>query len=202
MGIWKSDLLALQRFQRPSITLRGLSETTNPAKDLKCLVLEARPSLHNFGQRVMEIFVSKGYIPAVKGTFRIAGPKLMETSFLGTNIPNTKTTMLGKGYMRWPSFDTSEFYPKYKDFPWSAEFPLKKLCISKTRLKDVWRRQKLIKTGYQDISIPLPGVSVDDFSANPPDNYYERACKTKFKNKPGTQLIIPSSGQLYSDEDL
>lgn len=192
----------LRRLQPLRVRLHGLRAERLVTKNLICNPIEEKPMLCDFINIVDDIFGAEGYVPVNKGGRDVIRPKLMDTRHLKSNVINEKVTLLGKGFTRQPDFDSSIVYSKYKDFPWTATYPLEKLCISELGIKDVWRQGRLVKTGYRDIAtVPLPGVSPSDFVPDHPDDLYEKAYKTKRRNMPITGMNIPSSGKPYDSSD-
>lgn len=66
----------------------------------------------------------------------------MRTKFFKNDVIEEKKRKKRKGrgkkvkpLPRSPSFDASDLYQKYKDFKWTAEFPLERICISRFGLR-------------------------------------------------------------------
>ena len=89
---------------------------------------------------------------------------------------------------------------KYKDFEWTTEFPLERLCISELGLKAFRKDGELVRTGYRDIaSVPFPGVParvVDELAMRRSNEEHEKAYKTKKQSLPTCPLLIPSTPTL------
>ena len=125
---------------------------------------------------------------------------IMKLTWFPTDVVNQKTTLRGKGYVLTPKFDASDLVQKYKDFEWTTEFPLERLCISELGLKAFRKDGELVRTGYRDIaSVPLPGVParvVDELAMRRSNEEHEKAYKTKKQSLPTCPLLIPSTPTL------
>ena len=124
----------------------------------------------------------------------------MKLNWFPTDVVNQKITLRGKGYVRRPKFDASDLVQKYKDFEWTTEFPLERLCMSELGLKDFREDGELVRTGYHDIAcVPLPGVPahvVDELATRRSNEQHEKAYKTKQRKLPKCPLLIPSTPSL------
>ncbi len=118
----------------------------------------------------------------------------MNTAWLRTDIPNEKPTLKRRNAFLEPTFDASDLIAKYKDFEWTTDFPLERLCISELGLKDIVRNREVVGMGYRDIaSVPLPGYIFSGALDGGINDTYEKAAKTIRKSHPVCPLVIPSS---------
>lgn len=189
--------------QIPRVSLYGLDENAaRPASSkgtlrLACGIREPYPFLTNFHSLVNTTFQSNGPMPSFRRSGGQLSVRIMDLRYSKTDIAHEKITLRGKGYVVSPKFDASDLYQKYKDFSWTTEFPLERLCISEPGIKDFRKNGKLVRTGYRDIaSVPLPGVSEDtvaDIAAKQSMEQSEKAYKTHSRNFPVCPLVIPST---------
>lgn len=182
----------------PFIALHGLHEQPSQpdypkaAMSLQCNVKESFRFLQGFCAPVMNVFIAKGFIPALQPKADLLQSCLMRTSNAKSNVPLSKEAAaraLGRKYLS-PVFDASDLHRKYKDFPWTSEFPLERMCISEYVLRDVWKGPNFVRTAYRDIaSVPLPGVSPTRLAPDDPDEYFVRR---KYDQTPRVPRFIPS----------
>lgn len=131
--------------------------------------------------------------PATKDGYRPEAPRvsIMATKFVRSDVLSEKPTLRGLKPNRSPVFDASDLHAKYKNYPWTTEFPLERMCISELGLRVVWKGGKVIRTAFHDIAnVPLPGVSPDVLSAEDPDEHFVRQ---GYNKTPQTSLYIPST---------
>ena len=185
--------------QIATVALQGLDRFTpnpsypNATKTLKCYIKERVPFLIPLCSQISNEFLKANLMPIPpKPPSPLA--MIMSTSWFRTNVPNRALHLKGKRSYREPLFDASKLYPKYEDFLWTTEFPLEQVCISEVGLKDVWRKDRFIRTAYRNIaSIQFPGVVASQALAEHPDDVYVKAAKTIRENlEPIDGLIIPS----------
>ena len=97
------------------------------------------------------------------------GPPPLQTRIihnrrLQTRIVNENPSLLsrlpdGQVVYRLATFDLREFYNKFKDVMWAANFPLERLCLSELNSCDIVKDGILIGRGCREMaSVPLPGV--------------------------------------------
>ena len=148
----------------------------------------------DFSSRIGDIFAANGLVPVISPMVDPLAVSIMQTSFIKSDVPNNKHSMPRfRNYMS-PVFDASDLHAKYRDHPWTTEFPLERLCISEFRLRDVWKHGKFVRTALKDIvSVPLPGVSQDVVGVEDPDEDY---VKRKYIKTPLAPLRIPSTPPL------
>jgi len=186
--------------QSPIISLQGMGlaptdkHFLRKTKTISCNIRESRPFLEQFRMTVSKIFEDADLIQVAGPVSRPITLKVMSTSYLRTNVPNTKPTLKAMNKFLEPSFDASDLIPKYRDFTWTTDYPLERFCISEVGLKDVARNGEVVRMGYHDIaSVPLPGsVSSGTLDKNSNDTYI-KAAKTIKKNHHACPLVIPSS---------
>ncbi|KAI4275103.1 MAG: hypothetical protein L6R38_005957 [Xanthoria sp. 2 TBL-2021] len=183
----------------PTVALNGLHDRAHlpsypkEARTLACNVKESCPFLFNFTWRIRDVFVAKGFIPAIKDGFRPEAPRvsIMATKFVKSDVRSEKPTLRSLRRNRTPVFDASDLHAKYKNNPWTTEFPLERMCISELGLRAVWKGGKVIRTAFRDIAnVPLPGVSPDVLSLEDPDEHFVRR---GYNTTPQTSLYIPST---------
>lgn len=154
--------------QIPRVSLYGLDENVARPRSLEgtgylaCGIRESHPFLKNFRSLVNTIFYSNGLMPILPREDSSLLVRILNLNYYRTEIVNEKITLRGKGFVRSPKFNAADLYQQYKDFTWTTEFSLERLCISELGLKDFRRDGKLVRTGHRDIAcVPLPGVSED-----------------------------------------
>ena len=156
-----------------------------------CHVKEARPFLVDFSSRVGDIFAANGLVPVISPMDDPLKVSIMRTTFIKSDVRNIKPSLRKLRLYRSPVFDASDLHAKYRDHPWTTEFPLERICISEFRLRDVWKHGKFVKTALKDIvSVPLPGVSQDVVGVEDPDEDY---IKRKYIKTPLVPFQIPST---------
>lgn len=169
--------------RRPAITLTGLAPVYGAdypfgTKLMSCHVVKNTPFIKLFRNIIIDTFVVGGFVQAYSEQDLIwdqpPTQKMMNVDpTLRTDVPNDKYSTGGEILYRSPNVDVAELHTKYKDFPWTQQFPLERLCITESGLKDVWKKRKFIRTGYRDIaSIPLPGVPADAIQTEDLDEEY------------------------------
>ncbi|KAL8667293.1 MAG: hypothetical protein Q9202_000866 [Teloschistes flavicans] len=172
--------------QAPVVSLHGLSssdKTLKRATLLKAFVQEPRSFLAEFRHRVCDRFVAERLM--ARDELKPLRPKaklmarLMSTN--GHRIERLRTT--GKrSWLPQPVMDASGIFPKYKDFPWTGDFPLERLCISEKELKDVTRDGEPMWTGYRDIaSIYFPAFHEDQVATEQEGDVYTAAAQLQAK---------------------
>lgn len=183
------------RYFPPFARIHGLDEPYNAPLDrlvrLHFKVTDPASIPDQSCSKLAQKFEAHGFIP-VK-TERLPGVKalLMDTAYLRTNVPRENPRR--RAFKR-PRFEATAFYARYKDYPFTTEFPLERICISETGLKDVWRNQVFIRTGYREIAgVPFPGALESECPSSHPDDIYERAAKRFAKNQPILPLLIQST---------
>jgi len=186
--------------QAPIISLQGLGlgpsdeRFLRNAKELSCHIRENRPFLEQFKLIVSKIFQDAELIQVSSPITRRLILKLMNTAYLRTDIPNEKPTLKGRNAFLEPSFDASDLISKYRDFTWTTDFPLERLCISELGLKDFVRNGEVVRMGSRDIaSVALPGSMSGGAPDEVPNDTYKKAAKTIKKTHPVCPLVIPSS---------
>lgn len=198
---FSSNDRARHPLERPMVTLRGLypaptSEYPSRTKSLTCNITERMPFLSKFRQEVLKPFSKARLMPAVAEE-KLLIATLMTTSSLHADVVKSGLRHMGKGYRRNPYFDASDFHEKYNDFPWTTEFPLEKLCISEIGLKDFWREDNVVGTGFRELaSIPFPGTAPEVISTQEPDIEYTRAAKQANDYSRETPLVFPSNSPM------
>lgn len=195
-----SKKTAYHSAQAPIVSLQGLgispadNKVLRSTKVLSCDFGETRPFLEQFRLIVSKVFQDADLMQV---SYQMSKPmilKVMSLTYQRTDLPNDKPTMKGRHFFLCPSFDASDLVAKYRDFKWTIDFPLERLCISELGLKDIVRNGEVVGTGYHDIaSVPLPGsVSSGAPDRNSNDTYI-KAAKTIKKSHPVCPLVIPSS---------
>lgn len=155
-----------------------------------CHVKEAHPFLVDFSSRIRDIFAANGLIPIISPMVDPLRVPIMRTNIIRSDVPNDKRPLRELQRYNAPVFDASDLHAKYRNHPWTTEFPLERLCISEFRLRDVWKHGKFVRTALKDIvSVPLPGVSQDVVDVDDPDEDY---VKRKYIMTPLAPLRIPS----------
>ena len=190
----------------PSVSLYGLNEnlavptSSKGTSYLACGIRESHPFLRNFRTFVDQAFFSKGLMPILPLGANSPTVRILNLNYYPTEIANEKPILRRKGRALAAKFDGSDLYPRYKDFAWTTEFPLERICISELGLKDFRKNGKLVRTGYRDIACaPLPGVSKDtvaEIAAEQSMEQFEKAYKTRPRNFPVYPLLIPSTPTL------
>lgn len=187
----------------PAISLQGLFAPLDLLKGTGALSLEIRESwlfLADFFSQVHGAFISGGFMPVPPAQYSGSPTQIMNLRWFPSDVINEKITLRGKGLFRSPKFDASDLVQKYKDFEWTTEFPLERLCISELGLKDFRKDGELVRTGFHDIaSVPLPGVParvVDELAMRRSNEEHEKAYKTKKQCLPTCPLLIPSTPTL------
>ena len=100
-----------------------------------------------------------------------------------------------------PNVDVRGFYPKYEIHPWTTEFALENIRLSKTGLKDFKKSSEIIKSGYQDVAaVYFPGISpaITNGEASIDEYAVVRAAKYDNTNRPFSPRIIPTLPQSSS----
>ena len=160
-----------------------------------CNVKEARPFLLSFSSRIRDIFAANGFEsmldPMVDPMVDPLAVSIMQTTSINSDVRNRKPSLRELQKYRAPVFDASDLHAKYRNHPWTTEFPLERMCISEFRLRDVWKRGKFVRTAFKGIvSVPLPGVSQDVVGVEDPDEDY---VKRKYIRTPLAPFRIPST---------
>ena len=156
-----------------------------------CHVKEAHPFLVDFSSRIGDIFAANGLVPVINPKDDPLRVSIMQTSSIESDVRNRKPSLREHQRYKAPVFDASDLHAKYRNHPWTTEFPLKRMCISEFRLRDVWKHGKFVRTAFKDIvSVPLPGVSQDVVGVDDPDEDY---VKRKYIMTPLAPLRIPST---------
>ncbi|KAI4231737.1 MAG: hypothetical protein LQ352_008388, partial [Teloschistes flavicans] len=168
--------------QVPVVSLHGLSSNDRMLKratSLKAIVQEPRPFLSEFRRRVCDRFVAERLM--ARDELKPFRPKArLMARLMSTNGRRTENLRkIGKrGWLPQPVMDASGIFPKYKDFPWTADFPLERLCISEKELKDVTRDGEIMWTGYRDIaSICFPAFHEDQVATEQEGDVYTAAAQ-------------------------
>lgn len=180
----------------PVIALHGLQEKPSPsypkeALRLVCNVNEPQPFLIDFASRISDIFITEGFIPAIKPRPDWLRVPIMQTKYVKSNFRKSKPSLKRSEFYKPATFDASDLHTEYKDYPWTTEFPLERMCISKVGLRGVWKNREFVRTAFKDIaSVPLPGVLQAVVSVEDPDEYYTNRWYSK---KPRASLRIPST---------
>ena len=188
----------LRQHLPPSIALYGLLDLSRQsphypkeAKALICHVKEVHPFLVDFSSRIGDIFAANGLVPVISPMDDPLKVSIMRTRFIPSDVPNLKPSLRKLQPLRSPVFDASDLHAKYRDHPWTTEFPLERMCISEYCLRDVWKRGKFVRTAFKDIvSVPLPGVSQDVVGVEDPDEDY---VKRQYIKTPLAPHQIPST---------
>lgn len=186
----------VQAVQAPIISLQGLGliPAYERTRELTCDVKGDRRWIEQFKLIVSKIFQDADLIRLSSPMSRPLCLKLMTTKYLRTDEPNTKPTLKGRNAFLQPSFDASDLFAKYRDFKWTTDFPLERLCISELGLKDIVRNGEVVGMGYRDIaSVPLPGSVFRGALDGEINDTYKKAAKTIKKSHPVCPLVIPSS---------
>ena len=120
--------------------------------------------------------------------------KLMTTMHLRSNQLNTKATLMQYKFHHIPKYDAKDLYEKYKDFLWTENIPLERICLTELNSSDFLKKGSVVGTGYRSLSsIPLPGASKEVIPWEDPEVHYVRAARTQRWKNPVTPLIIPSN---------
>ncbi len=190
----------VSRFSPPFARIHGLvephSRPLNRLMRLHFRVTDPAFILEQFCSKLAQKFDAHGFVPVISDKVPGLRALLMNTVYLRTNVPTTHPTR--RSYCT-PRFEATGFYARYKDYPFTTEFPLERICISEMGLKDVWRNQLCIRTGYREISsVHFPGALESECPSSHPDDTYERASKRFIKNQPILPLLIPSTTSLQT----
>lgn len=167
-------------------------------KTLVCLIKEPRPFLLRFRLFISKIFRDHGFEPTFKSAYPAPYVPLMTTRYLTTNVPK-KTNAEKHGYLS-PTFDASDFRAEYRNFSWTTQFPLERVCISERNLRDVTKNGEVVRTVYKDIaSVNFSGSTSSEASTQLADHHqYKKAAKTQIKNLPKMPVHIPSTPPLVN----
>lgn len=107
---------------------------------------------------------------------------------------NKKPSLRPYNCSRRPMFDARDLYEAYKDYVFTENIPLERICLTDLGLQDFVKSGKVVGIGYRSLSsIPLPDVSNEVIPWDDPEVNYVRAAKTKRWKNPVTPLIIPSN---------
>ena len=111
-------------------------------------------------------------------TNRAPSVKLMRTTSLLSDVPNTKPTMADFKFSRIPQFHAAGTYAAYNDTVWAKDIALEKICISEHWLSDIIKGGTVIGEGFRSIAcVPFPGVPNEICESQDPELSYVKAAK-------------------------
>lgn len=177
--------------EQRQFTHRLYTSLSNPATTSSLLRLQT--SLRTLFRK-QKLLVTNRHDP----NYRTIQPhvKLMTTMHLRSNQLNTKPTLIHYNCHHMPRYDAKDLYEKYKDFLWTENIRLERICLTKLHSSDYVKRGKVVGTGHRSLSsILLPGASKEVIPWEDPEVHHVRPTKTQHWNNPVTPLIIPSNTQ-------
>ena len=167
-----SDTIIQPRLPGLRVDIRGLDIHGSMLTLDKCMTLfapvtDTRGISTPFRDAVRLGLGRAGFLVANLGE-RSAGNRLTEpytrlisTKRVFTNADNNNPTLVAAGLKQklLLRFGATELYPKYREFIWAKDVHLEKLSICRTGLRDIYKEDKLVGQGYEEIaSVPLPGA--------------------------------------------
>ncbi|KAL8628203.1 hypothetical protein Q9189_006095 [Teloschistes chrysophthalmus] len=175
----------LHSIQTPTVSLHGPTSKVgmsgiDRALRLKMNVQEPRPFLLEFRRRIRNLFMVEGLMPEdapIGAQLNPLMPSLLSTLRLRTVTikfaSRVGRPIIGSARYRRPVFGASNIFPKYANFPWTANFPLERLCISETGLKGEGELKEKMSDGEEPTSpIPVADPEAGDNASgdNAPDS--------------------------------